>query len=52
LLAQAHSDQASLEAILAWLDVTHILERLADRATNIGERVIFMATNLTEELNT
>jgi phosphate transport system protein len=44
-------DPGSLDAVLAWLDVAHVLERLADRATNIGERVIFIATNEAEELN-
>jgi phosphate transport system protein len=33
------------------LDVAHTLERLADRTTNIAERVIFIATNVTEQLN-
>jgi phosphate uptake regulator len=28
-----------------------MLERLADRTTNIGERVIFMVSNTAEELN-
>jgi phosphate transport system protein len=51
LLALAREDPRRLEAVLAWLDVAHVLERLADRATNIGERVIFIATNTTEELN-
>jgi len=31
--------------------VIHALERSADRATNIGERVIFLATNNVETLN-
>jgi phosphate transport system protein len=31
--------------------VAHTLERLADRTTNIAERVIFIATSVTEELN-
>jgi phosphate uptake regulator len=29
-----------------------MLERLADRTTNIGERVIFMINSSNEELNT
>jgi phosphate transport system protein len=33
------------------LDVAHALERMADRATNIAERVIFICTSSTEELN-
>jgi phosphate transport system protein len=47
----ARQDPSRLDAVLGWLDVAHVLERLADRATNIGERVIFIATNVTEELN-
>jgi phosphate transport system protein len=47
----ARHDPSSLDAVLAWLDVAHVLERLADRATNIGERVIFIATSEAEELN-
>jgi phosphate transport system protein len=51
LRAIARQDPSRLDAVLAWLDVAHVLERLADRATNIGERVIFIATSETEELN-
>jgi phosphate transport system protein len=34
---------------LLW--VAHNLERIADRTTNIGERVIFLVTGEVEELN-
>lgn len=51
LMAVIRSDPSRLEAALALMDVAHVLERLADRATNIGERVIFIATNAKEELN-
>jgi phosphate transport system protein len=34
---------------LLW--VAHNLERFADRTTNIGERVIFLATSSVVELN-
>jgi phosphate transport system protein len=34
---------------LLW--VAHNLERIADRSTNIGERVVFLATGQVEELN-
>jgi len=34
---------------LLW--VAHNLERIADRTTNIGERVVFLTTGLIEELN-
>jgi phosphate transport system protein len=47
----ARREPTRLDAVLAWIEVAHVLERLADRATNIGERVIFIATNLNEELN-
>lgn len=47
----ARNDPSRLDAVLAWLDVSHVLERLADRATNIGERVIFIATSQNVELN-
>jgi phosphate transport system protein len=51
LRSLAKQDPSRLDAVLDWLDVAHVLERLADRATNIGERVIFIATNQNEELN-
>ncbi|MBC8264449.1 MAG: phosphate signaling complex protein PhoU [Anaerolineales bacterium] len=35
---------------LLW--VAHNLERIADRTTNIGERVVFLVTGRVEELNT
>ena len=34
---------------LLW--VSHDLERIADRATNIAERVVYMATGKMEEIN-
>lgn len=52
LLDKVREDPNRIEAVMGWMDVAHVLERLADRATNIGERVIFIATNTTEELNT
>jgi phosphate uptake regulator len=33
------------------LFVAHHLERLADRVTNIGEDVVFLATGRIEDLN-
>lgn len=51
LMKIAHDDVSKVDAVYTWLDVGHVLERLADRATNIGERVIFIATSHTEELN-
>jgi len=35
---------------LLW--VAHNLERIADRTTNVGERVVFLVTGRVEELNT
>ena len=48
ILAQ---DPAKLDCAIYLLDVAHTLERLADRTTNIAERVIFIATNVVEQLN-
>jgi phosphate transport system protein len=44
-------DVRTLEAGVALIDVAHTLERVADRATNIGERVIFVSTSVLTELN-
>jgi phosphate transport system protein len=43
---------ATLESGLILIEITYMLERLADRTTNIGERVIFMINSSNEELNT
>lgn len=45
------NDVATLNSGLILMEITYMLERLADRTTNIGERVIFMINNTTEELN-
>ena len=45
------NDIATLESGLILIEITYMLERLADRTTNIGERVIFMINNTTEALN-
>jgi phosphate transport system protein len=47
----ARQDPAKLDCAIYLLDVAHTLERLADRTTNIAERVIFIATNVVEQLN-
>lgn len=39
-------------AAVDMLDIIHALERAADRATNIGERVIYLVTSDIEEINT
>ena len=51
LMSAARNDPAKLDCAIYMLDVAHTLERLADRTTNIAERVIFIATNVTEQLN-
>lgn len=51
LIEQAHNDPRRIEAVLDILDIVHALERVADRATNIGERVIYLETSTIEELN-
>jgi phosphate transport system protein len=51
LMNAARQDSTKLDSAIYLLDVAHTLERLADRTTNIAERVIFIATNVTEELN-
>ena len=52
LMAVARTDPTKLDSVIYMLDVARTLERLADRTTNIAERVIFIATNVTEQLNT
>lgn len=51
LMAAARQDPVKLDCAICLLDVAHTLERLADRTTNIAERVIFIATNVVEQLN-
>jgi len=51
-VVQAMVDRAqSVRAGMHLLFVAHNLERVGDRVTNIGERVIFMQTGVMEELN-
>jgi phosphate transport system protein len=51
LMLAARADPNKLDCAIYLLDVAHTLERLADRTTNIAERVIFIATNVIEQLN-
>lgn len=51
VIAMAKGDPVLFEAAVDMLDIIHALERSADRATNIGERVIYLATNSVETLN-
>jgi phosphate transport system protein len=49
--AMIRGDVSTLNSGLILIEITYMLERLADRTTNIGERVIFMINSTTEELN-
>lgn len=51
LMNAIREDPIKLDCGIYLLDIAHTLERLADRTTNIAERVVFIATNVTEELN-
>ncbi|NTU82695.1 MAG: phosphate signaling complex protein PhoU [Chloroflexales bacterium] len=51
IIAAAQARPDLFEAAIDMLDVLHALERAADRATNIGERVIYMTTNSIETIN-
>jgi phosphate transport system protein len=51
LIAVAKAEPKRIEAVVAMIDVVNLLERVADRSTNIGERVIYMATSEQEDLN-
>jgi phosphate transport system protein len=44
-----HPDDFIISAYTLW--ITHSLERIGDRATNIAERVVYIATSKTEDLN-
>ena len=44
-------DISTLNSGLILIEITYMLERLADRTTNIGERVIFMVNSATEVIN-
>lgn len=51
LLSQAREDTSKLDGVYGMLEVAHALERMADRTTNIAERVVFICTSANEELN-
>jgi phosphate transport system protein len=51
LMELARAEPQRFEAVIDMIDIVHLLERVADRSTNIGERVIYMATSEVEELN-
>ena len=45
------NDVTLFDAALASLEITRALERVADRATNIAERTVYLATAAHESLN-
>lgn len=51
LVQRAQGNIHYLNSILAMLNVVHVMERAADRATNIGERVIYIMSSNMEEIN-
>ncbi|KAB8142014.1 phosphate signaling complex protein PhoU [Chloroflexia bacterium SDU3-3] len=51
LMNAARANPGTLDCVINLLDVSHTLERVADRSTNIAERVIYIATSQTEALN-
>lgn len=51
LMDTARANPVQLDSAIYLLDIVHTLERLADRTTNIAERVIFIATNVIVDLN-
>lgn len=51
LIAHASADGRNIDAMMNLIEIAARLERVADRATNIGERVIYMRTSEVEELN-
>jgi phosphate transport system protein len=52
LLAFMLQDPKNVERALHLMFVAHNLERVADRTTNIGERLVFLVTGEIVELNT
>ena len=51
IIAAAKADLTRLEAAIDMLEIIRALERAADRATNISERVIYLVTNSVETIN-
>ena len=51
LLLYMIQDPSSIQGATYLLWVAHDLERIADRATNIAERVVYMVTGKMEEIN-
>lgn len=51
LIDVARSQPEHIETVVDLLDVIHALERVSDRAANIGERVIYLVASVLEELS-
>ena len=51
LLGYMIDDRSTIQRATYLLWVSHDLERIADRATNIAERVVFLVTGKMEEIN-
>ncbi|NOK59159.1 MAG: Phosphate uptake regulator [Chloroflexi bacterium AL-W] len=51
LMSIAQTNPEHVVVVIELLEVLHFFERMADRATNIGERVIYLVTNTTEAIN-
>jgi phosphate transport system protein len=51
LTTLAHNNEQYILAAITMIDVVNLLERTADRTTNIGERVVYIATSEVVELN-
>ena len=51
LIDRLQRESASVDQLADLLSVAHNLERIADRTTNIGERVVFMVSGAQIELN-
>lgn len=51
LIDVARSQPEHIETVVDLLDVIHALERVSDRAANIGERVIYLIASVIEELS-
>jgi phosphate transport system protein len=51
LVRQLAADPGSAEQIADLLFIAHNLERIGDRATNVGERVVYLVSGAVVELN-
>lgn len=50
-ISMAHRHEDYIDSAIDMLEIVHVLERTADRATNIGERVIYIVTSSMEDIN-